>query len=154
MKLVIGENKSLNVLIYLVLIPMAYFGPNAELLGNIQLKVLYSKFSSFFLLNPQIFEQFFYPPSCPLFWFGRATFTRYTKPDGNFPAVSWNYKQKQFQLAGGLSNFCGTKYKKKEKFEYRTFNIFITKYAQPFHVIKDNNGIFQVFQITLTSVFY
>ena len=39
MKLVIGERKSLNVLIYLVLIPMAYFGPNAELLGNIRLSI-------------------------------------------------------------------------------------------------------------------
>ena len=39
MKLVIGERKALNVLTYLVLILMAYFGPNAKLLGNIQLSI-------------------------------------------------------------------------------------------------------------------
>ena len=39
MKLVLGERKSLNVLTYLVLIFMAYYGPNAELFGNIQLSI-------------------------------------------------------------------------------------------------------------------
>lgn len=39
LKLVISERKSINVLTYIVLILMAYYGPNAELLGNIQLSI-------------------------------------------------------------------------------------------------------------------
>ena len=39
MKLVINERKSLNALTYLILIIMAYYGPNAELLGNIKLSI-------------------------------------------------------------------------------------------------------------------
>ena len=39
MSLVLSERKSINTLTYLILIIMAYFGPNAKLLGNIQLKI-------------------------------------------------------------------------------------------------------------------
>ena len=39
MKLVMSERKSINTLTYLLLIIMAYFGPNAELLGNIKLSI-------------------------------------------------------------------------------------------------------------------
>ena len=39
MKLVIGERKSLNALTYLIIVLMAYYGPNAELFGNIQLSI-------------------------------------------------------------------------------------------------------------------
>ena len=35
----INERKSLNALTYLILIIMAYHGPNAELLGNIKLSI-------------------------------------------------------------------------------------------------------------------
>ena len=39
MKLVITERKSLLVLTYIILTIMAYYGPNAELLGNIKLTI-------------------------------------------------------------------------------------------------------------------
>ena len=39
MKLVISERQSLHALTYMSLIIMAYFGPNAEFLGNIKLKI-------------------------------------------------------------------------------------------------------------------
>ena len=39
MGLVLGERKSINTLSYLLLIVMAFFGPNAELLGNIKLQI-------------------------------------------------------------------------------------------------------------------
>ena len=39
MKLVISERKSLLVLTYIILTIMAYYGPNAELLGNIKLTI-------------------------------------------------------------------------------------------------------------------
>ena len=39
MGLVLGERKSINTLSYLLLIIMAFFGPNAELLGNIKLQI-------------------------------------------------------------------------------------------------------------------
>ena len=39
MSLVLSERKSINTLTYLILIIMAYFGPNAKLLGNIQLRI-------------------------------------------------------------------------------------------------------------------
>ena len=37
MELVLGERESINHLSYLLLIIMAFFGPNADLLGNIKL---------------------------------------------------------------------------------------------------------------------
>ena len=37
--LVLGERKSINTLTYLLLILLAYFGPNAEIMGNIQLSI-------------------------------------------------------------------------------------------------------------------
>ena len=39
MALVLAERKSINTLSYLLLIIMAFFGPNAELLGNIKLQI-------------------------------------------------------------------------------------------------------------------
>ena len=39
MKLVLSERKSINTLTYLLLVIMAYFGPNAEILGNIKAKI-------------------------------------------------------------------------------------------------------------------
>lgn len=39
MELVLGERQSINHLSYLLLIIMAFFGPNAELLGNIKLQI-------------------------------------------------------------------------------------------------------------------
>ena len=39
MKLVISERKSLLVLTYIILTIMAFYGPNAELLGNIKLTI-------------------------------------------------------------------------------------------------------------------
>ena len=36
---VLAERKSINTLSYLLLIIMAFFGPNAELLGNIKLQI-------------------------------------------------------------------------------------------------------------------
>ena len=38
-KLVLSERKSLNSTIYLILILTAFYGPNAELLGNIRLAI-------------------------------------------------------------------------------------------------------------------
>ena len=39
MELVLEERQSINTLSYLLLIIMAFFGPNAELLGNIKLQI-------------------------------------------------------------------------------------------------------------------
>ena len=39
MVFVLSGRESINTLTYLVLIMMAYFGPNAELLGNIKAKI-------------------------------------------------------------------------------------------------------------------
>ena len=39
MKLVICEKQSLHVITYMTLIVMAYYGPNAEILGNIKLNI-------------------------------------------------------------------------------------------------------------------
>ena len=39
MGLVLGERKSINTLTYMLLIIMAYFGPNAEIMGNIKLSI-------------------------------------------------------------------------------------------------------------------
>ena len=39
MKLVLSERKSVNTLTYMALVAMAYFGPNAQLMGNIQLVI-------------------------------------------------------------------------------------------------------------------
>ena len=39
MKLVLSERKSVNTLTYLICIVMAYYGPNAEILGNIKLSI-------------------------------------------------------------------------------------------------------------------
>ena len=39
MELVLGERQVINTLSYLLLIIMAYFGPNAELFGNIKLEI-------------------------------------------------------------------------------------------------------------------
>ena len=39
MSLVLSERESINTFTYLALIVMAYFGPNAKLLGNIRLKI-------------------------------------------------------------------------------------------------------------------
>ena len=39
MKLVLSERKSVNTLTYIALVAMAYFGPNAQLMGNIQLSI-------------------------------------------------------------------------------------------------------------------
>ena len=38
-KLVINERKSINALTYMIIVIMAYYGPNAELLGNIKLTI-------------------------------------------------------------------------------------------------------------------
>ena len=38
-KLVLSERKSINTLTYMTLIMMSYFGPNANLLGNIKLEI-------------------------------------------------------------------------------------------------------------------
>ena len=43
MELVIIERASINALTYMVLILMAYFGPNADLLGNIKLAIWHFK---------------------------------------------------------------------------------------------------------------
>ena len=37
--LLLAERKSINTLTYLLLILMAYFGPNAEIMGNIKLSI-------------------------------------------------------------------------------------------------------------------
>ena len=39
MNLVLLERKSINTFTYVMLIIMAYFGPNAEVLGNVKLKI-------------------------------------------------------------------------------------------------------------------
>ena len=39
MNLVLLERKSINTFTYVMLIIMAYFGPNAEILGNVKLKI-------------------------------------------------------------------------------------------------------------------
>ena len=39
MNLVLMERKSINTFTYVMLIVMAYFGPNAEILGNVKLKI-------------------------------------------------------------------------------------------------------------------
>ena len=39
MNLVLLERKSINTFTYVMLIVMAYFGPNAEILGNVKLKI-------------------------------------------------------------------------------------------------------------------
>ena len=39
LKLVLSERKSINTLSYLIVVLMAYFGPNAELLGNIKIAI-------------------------------------------------------------------------------------------------------------------
>ena len=39
MNLVLNERKSLSTLTYIIVIIMAYFGPNAELLGNVKLAI-------------------------------------------------------------------------------------------------------------------
>ena len=39
MKLVIGERKSVNSLTFILLIMMAYYGPNADLLANVKLSI-------------------------------------------------------------------------------------------------------------------
>ena len=39
MKLVLSERKSINTVTYMALIAMAYFGPNANLMGNIKLEI-------------------------------------------------------------------------------------------------------------------
>ena len=75
MELVIIERASINALTYMVLILMAYFGPNADLLGNIKLAIWHFK-------NPiDDIETYIYNVgllfvvdilslviSCPLFW--------------------------------------------------------------------------------------
>ena len=43
MRLVLGERKSVNTLTYMMLVAMAYFGPNAELMGNIKLEIWHFK---------------------------------------------------------------------------------------------------------------
>ena len=39
MKLVLSERTSVNTLTYMALVAIAYFGPNAQLMGNIQLAI-------------------------------------------------------------------------------------------------------------------
>ena len=46
--LVLKERKSINTLTYIIVILMAYFGPNANILGNIQLAIWQFQIGTYF----------------------------------------------------------------------------------------------------------